>query len=172
MSTVSRPTGTGLGLRVMMFNATFNNISVISWRSVLLEEETRVPGENRRPATSCWQTLSHIMLYRRVHLVCGIRTHYVSVDSIGSYKSNYRTNTTTTTPTGTETSNLIYITGACNMNLPPSSSFSYLLFICIFIKFLYHLISFLCASWCTWLLQGVKISISTDRNVDNVFIPG
>jgi hypothetical protein len=30
----------------MVFNATFNNISVISWRSVLLVEETRVPGEN------------------------------------------------------------------------------------------------------------------------------
>jgi hypothetical protein len=33
-----------------MFNATFNKISVISWRSVLLEEETGVPGENHRPA--------------------------------------------------------------------------------------------------------------------------
>ena len=42
-----------------MFNATFNNISVISWRSVLLVEETRVPSENRRPVTSHWQTLSH-----------------------------------------------------------------------------------------------------------------
>jgi len=30
----------------MVFNAPFNNISVISWRSVLLVEETRVPGEN------------------------------------------------------------------------------------------------------------------------------
>jgi hypothetical protein len=29
----------------MEFNATFNNISVISWRSVLLVEETRGPGE-------------------------------------------------------------------------------------------------------------------------------
>jgi hypothetical protein len=29
--------------RVMVFNANFNNISVISWRSVLLVEETRVP---------------------------------------------------------------------------------------------------------------------------------
>jgi len=27
----------------MVFNATFNNISVISWRSVLLMEETEVP---------------------------------------------------------------------------------------------------------------------------------
>jgi hypothetical protein len=34
---------------VMVFNATFNNISVISWRSVLLVEET---GENHRPAIS------------------------------------------------------------------------------------------------------------------------
>ena len=33
-------------VRVMVFNATFNNISVISWRSVLLVEETGVPGEN------------------------------------------------------------------------------------------------------------------------------
>jgi len=33
----------------MVFNATFNNISVISWWSVLLAEKTRVPGENHRP---------------------------------------------------------------------------------------------------------------------------
>jgi hypothetical protein len=31
---------------VMVFNATFNNISVISWRSVLLVEETEIPREN------------------------------------------------------------------------------------------------------------------------------
>jgi hypothetical protein len=36
-------------VRVLVFNATFNNISVISWRSVLLVEET---GENHRPAAS------------------------------------------------------------------------------------------------------------------------
>jgi hypothetical protein len=30
---------------LMVFYATFNNISVISWRSVLLVEETGVPGE-------------------------------------------------------------------------------------------------------------------------------
>jgi hypothetical protein len=44
---------------VMVFNATFNNISVILWRSVLLVEETGIPGENHRPATSLRQTLSH-----------------------------------------------------------------------------------------------------------------
>jgi hypothetical protein len=40
-----------------VFNATFNNISAISWRSVLLVEETGVPGENHRPVAS--QTVSH-----------------------------------------------------------------------------------------------------------------
>ena len=34
---------------IMMFNATFINISVISWWSVLLLEETGVPRENHRP---------------------------------------------------------------------------------------------------------------------------
>jgi hypothetical protein len=36
-----------------------NNILVISWRSVLLVEETRVPGENHQPVASHLQTLSH-----------------------------------------------------------------------------------------------------------------
>ena len=40
-------------------NATFNNISVASWRSVLLVEETGVPGENHRSVACHWQTLSH-----------------------------------------------------------------------------------------------------------------
>jgi hypothetical protein len=37
---------------VMLFNATFNTISAISWRSVLLVEETGIPGENHGPAAS------------------------------------------------------------------------------------------------------------------------
>jgi hypothetical protein len=41
---------------LMVFNATFNNISVILWRTILLLEETRVPGENHRPVASHWQT--------------------------------------------------------------------------------------------------------------------
>ena len=36
----------------MVFNTTFNDISVISWRSVLSVEETGVPGENHRPVAS------------------------------------------------------------------------------------------------------------------------
>jgi len=43
----------------MVFKTTFNNISAISWWSVLLVEETGVPGENYRPAASHLQTLSH-----------------------------------------------------------------------------------------------------------------
>jgi hypothetical protein len=35
-----------LSVCLMVFNATFNNISVISWRSVLMVEETGGPGEN------------------------------------------------------------------------------------------------------------------------------
>jgi len=54
-------------LTVMVFNASFNNISVISWQLVLLLEETGVPGENHRPAANKLTKLYHVMLYR-VHL--------------------------------------------------------------------------------------------------------
>jgi hypothetical protein len=40
-----------------MLNATFNNITVISWWSVLLVEGTGILGENHLSATSHWQTL-------------------------------------------------------------------------------------------------------------------
>jgi hypothetical protein len=66
------------GVRVIVFNATFNNISVISWLLVLLVEETGVPGENHRP------------VFEPTTLVV-IGTH-----CIGSCKSNYHTITTTT----------------------------------------------------------------------------
>ena len=57
---------------LMVFNATFNNISIISWRSVLLVEETGGPRENHRPVASHWQTLPHNV----VHLaLITIRTH-------------------------------------------------------------------------------------------------
>jgi len=49
----------GLLVGFMVFNATLNNISAISWRSVLLVEETGVPRENHWPVASHWQTWSH-----------------------------------------------------------------------------------------------------------------
>jgi hypothetical protein len=66
-------------VRVMVFNATFNNISVISWVSVLLMEETLVPGENHRQAPSHLHTLSHNVVLRTPRLSV-IRIHNVSGD--------------------------------------------------------------------------------------------
>jgi hypothetical protein len=62
---------------LVVFNATFNNISAISWRSGLLVEEIGGLGENHRPSASHWQTLSHNV----VHLaLIEIRTHNISGD--------------------------------------------------------------------------------------------
>ena len=64
-------------VRFMMLTATFNNISVISWRSVLLVEEPGVPGENHWPAINLvTDKLYHLMLYR----LSGIRTLNISGD--------------------------------------------------------------------------------------------
>jgi len=51
--------GIDTACRLMVFNATFNNISGILWWSVLLVAETEVHGENHRPAACHWQTLSN-----------------------------------------------------------------------------------------------------------------
>ena len=48
---------------LMVFNATFNNITLISWWSVLLVEET---GENK-PLT-CPKSLTNFITYNVVHL--------------------------------------------------------------------------------------------------------
>jgi hypothetical protein len=42
----------------MMFNATFNNVSVTLLQSVFFVEETGVLGENQWQVASHWQTLS------------------------------------------------------------------------------------------------------------------
>ena len=65
--------------RVMVFNSTFKNISVISWQSVLLAEETGVHGENYWSTPSNWQTFI-IKLYRVYLAMSGIRTQNFSGD--------------------------------------------------------------------------------------------
>jgi hypothetical protein len=54
---------------------TFNNISVISWQSVLLVEETRVPGKT--PQT-CRKSLTKLKLYQVCLTMRGIQTHNLS----------------------------------------------------------------------------------------------
>jgi len=62
----------------MVFNTTFNNISVISWRSVLLVEET---GENHRPVASHRQTLPH-----NVVVVIGIYKTFIAYLILPKYE--------------------------------------------------------------------------------------
>ena len=72
----------------------------ISWRSVLLVEETGVPGENRRPVANLWQSLSHM-----VYIVHFAWTGFELTTSVvigteytGSCKFNHHTITMTMVP--------------------------------------------------------------------------
>jgi len=68
-----------------VLNATFSNISAISWRPVLLVEETGVLGENHRPLASNWY---HLRLQVECNIFCNLqswaRNHAVLV--IGLYE--------------------------------------------------------------------------------------
>jgi hypothetical protein len=81
----------------MVFNATFNNISVISWRSVLLVEETGGPRENKSQVTD---KLYHKILYQ-VHLTWArfeLTMLVIGADCTGNCKSNCHTIGTKTAP--------------------------------------------------------------------------
>ena len=81
---------------LMVSNTTFNNISVISWGSVLLVEKTGGPRENYWPVAD---NLYHIMLYTsprsRFELIASV---VIATDCIGSCISNYHTLTAATAP--------------------------------------------------------------------------
>jgi hypothetical protein len=72
----------------MVLNATFNNISVISWWSVLLAEETI----DRSWCKSDRQTLSHNVVSNtpRLNSIRLRSSEVIGTDCIGSCKSNYQ----------------------------------------------------------------------------------
>ena len=80
----------------MVLSATFNNISVISWRSVLLVEEAEYP-EKTTDLSQVTDTVCHIMLHQ-VHLAWSGFELTTLVVIEGIYKANYRTITITTAP--------------------------------------------------------------------------
>jgi hypothetical protein len=66
----------------MVFNATFNDISVISWWSVLSVEKTEYPEKNNRLA-AITSNLYHILLYR-VHLPIAYGTDSKGINGAGT----------------------------------------------------------------------------------------
>ena len=106
----------------MVFNATFNNISVISWVSVTLVEDTAVLRENHWLVTSHWQTLSHNVVW--VHLSwAGLELTtlvVIGIDCIGCHKSNYHTIMTTMVPCNQIWMTLSKVFDICNISLDGS----------------------------------------------------
>jgi hypothetical protein len=61
----------------MVFSATFNNISAISWWLTLLVGATGVHGENHRSA-QVTDKLYHILLYLTLYIIYKIKVMFLS----------------------------------------------------------------------------------------------
>ena len=59
-------------------NATLNNISVMSWRFVLLLDETRVPGENSQPVQTTDKVYHKYSIKRNIHAVVCFKQQQMS----------------------------------------------------------------------------------------------
>jgi hypothetical protein len=79
--------------------ATFSNISAIPCLSVLLVEETKIPGENYRPAADTLYHLTCASSTPRYERYSNTTLVVIGTDCTASCKSKYHTITTTTAPT-------------------------------------------------------------------------
>jgi hypothetical protein len=87
-----------VGWWLMVFNVTFNNISVISWRSVLLVEKTR---STQIKSPTCSMLLTNFIIYNIVSKAPRSNSQLIVVigtDCTGSCKSNYHAIMTMTAP--------------------------------------------------------------------------
>ena len=81
----------------MVFTATFKTMSVISLRSVLLVEETRVPGETTDLSQAIETFYHHNVVSSTPRHECGSNPQLLRfTDCTGSCKSNYYEIATTT----------------------------------------------------------------------------
>jgi hypothetical protein len=77
-------------VRVMVFNATFNNMLAISWRSVLLVEETGGPGEIHQPVHTLYRNqYIQLPIWSRLQISTLIGTHNVNEWLSGKLRSHF-----------------------------------------------------------------------------------
>ena len=81
------------GVGVMVFNATFNDFSVISWRSVFIGEWNQ--SIRRHPDVIAWCCIEYTFPRAGFELT---ELVVIGTDRIGSCNSNHHTITTTTAP--------------------------------------------------------------------------